>query len=507
MNLNRREFLTKSAVLGALTAGPFLAGKTAEGAPSVRPAPPILKPMGRRPNVLYVILEDIGPSLGCYGEPLVKTPVLDRFAAQSVRFANAFCTAPVCSASRSALMSGCYQIATGAHHHRTWPWHKRPLPVPAQHLCDWFRAAGYFTCNLQPPGNKGEAGLNGAQGSGKLDLNFTVDVPKAGDPFDGTDWNQRQADQPFFAHITIIETHTGGGWKVARQQPAAELVDPSQLKLPGYYPDHPTARDDYANYLDAIHLVDGYVARLLARLEQEGLAKDTIVVISSDHGPLFRGKQFLYDNGLRIPLLVRFPDGRGAGTVDDRLVSGVDLAPTLLGFGGVELPPGATHGYDLFSPQAPRRSHVFAARDRMDESSDRMRAVRTGGFKYIRNYFPMIPYMQYNAYKERSYPTWNLVKRLAKEGKLTPEAALFAAERKPIEELYDLAADPHELNNLARNPAHRETLKELRGLVDGWVRDTNDQGVQGEDPVDIFRGYNGYLPGDPVPEKRPRYEN
>lgn len=503
--LTRREFLTKSAVLGAATM-PLLAAKAGQDAPQGAPAQPTLRPMSRRPNVLYVILEDIGPNLGCYGEPLVKTPTLDAIAAQGIRFANVFCTAPVCSVSRSALMSGCYPIATGAHHHRTWPWHRRPLPAPAQHLCDWFRAAGYFTCNLQPGEGKG-GGLNGAKGAGKLDLNFTVNGPKPGDPFDGTDWNQRATDQPFFAHVTIIESHTGGGWKLARQRPASELVDPNQLKLPPYYPDHPTARDDYANYLDALHLVDGYVAQLLARLDQEGLAKDTVVVISSDHGPLFRGKQFLYDNGLRIPLLVRFPDGRGAGTVDERLVSGVDLTPTLLGFGGIGLPEGATHGRDLFFPAVPPRRHVFAARDRMDESSDRMRAVRTERFKYIRNYFPMIPYMQYNAYKERSYPTWNLVKQLAKEGKLSPEAALFAADRKPIEELYDTHADPHELRNLALDPAHRETLKELRQLVDGWVRDTNDQGAQGEDPVDIFRGYNGYLPGDPVPEKRPRYEN
>ena len=514
--LSRREFLTTGAILGASTIAPLTlaaarnkAGAAAaspadSGNPvfSVKPLPPLIRPMQKRPNILYVILEDCGPNFACYGEPLVKTPHLDRLASQGILFKNMFCTVPVCSSSRSALMSGCYPTATGTHNHRTWEWHKRPLPAPAKHICDWFRDAGYFTCNIKPNPGEGGTGTPGARGSGKIDLNFSFHTPNNNGPFDGNDWSQRAKNQPFFAHITIFETHTGNGWKVARQQPKSELVNPDKLKLPPYYPDHPTARDDYANYLDAVHLVDGFVGQLLARLEKDGLAKDTIVVISSDHGPLFRGKQFLYDNGLRIPLLVRFPDGRRAGEIDDRLVNGIDLAPTLLGLAGIELPPGATHGKDMLAPNAPRQPHIFVGRDRMDASTDRMRAVRTERYKYIRNYYPMIPYMQKNGYKEQHYPTWNLVKKLAREGKLTPEAALFAADRKPIEELYDLRTDPHEVRNLADDPAHLATLKQLRALVDDWVRDTNDRGVLGEDPLDIYRGYNkGRLPGDPPSEQ------
>ena len=494
MNSTRRDFLTQTVAAGTLAA----VGAASARAAASSSAAPTLAPMAARPNVLYIILEDTGPHFGCYDEPLVQTPNLDRLAAQGVRFANTFCTAPVCSASRSALMSGCYQTYTGCHNHRTWSWNKRALPAPAAHLCDWFRAAGYYTCNLQPSGKtKGKgpiAKLNGAAGAGKLDHNFLTTAPKPGDPFDGTDWNQRAAGQPFFAHITIIETHKGGGWTTARQQPKSELVDPNKLKLPPYYPDHPVARDEYANYLDAVHLVDGYVGKVLARLEAEGLAKNTVVVLSSDHGPLFRGKQFLYDNGLRIPLIIRFPDGRGAGTVDPRLAHGVDLAPTMLAACGITPPAGAMHGRDLFAPGAARPTHVFAARDRMDTSIDRMRAVRTERFKYIRNYLPAVPYMQHNAYKENGYPTWNLVKELTKAGTITPlEAALFAAPTKPIEELYDLAADPHEVKNLASVRAHAATLKQLRGLVDGFVRDY-DRGTAYEDPVEIYRGYNGALP-------------
>ena len=182
--------------------------------------------------------------------------------------------------------------------------------------------------------------------------------------------------------------------------------------------------------------------------------------------------------------------------MDNRLVSGIDVAPTLLGFAGIRPPSGAMQGQDIFGPAYQPRTHVFAARDRMDTSIDRMRAVRTDRYKYIRNYFPMIPYMQHNEYKEQNYPTWNLVKDWAKQGKLTKEQALFAAAEKPMEELFDLQADPDEVRNLAGDPQHRDTLKRLRSLVDGFV-DENDRLVKFEDPVDIYRGYYKHLPEDP----------
>lgn len=476
-----KEYSRRSLFQHSLGAGAIAAAQ------GVLPAAPAER---NRPNILYIIQEDIGPQLACYGEPLVKTPHLDRFASQAVRFTNAFTSAPVCSASRSALMTGCYQTRIGAHQHRTWDWHKTTLPGRSQHISEWFRDAGYFTCNLQPADPQKQKGLHGAEGSGKVDLNFFLKGKEKNRFFDGTDWGQRKSGQPFFAHITIMETHKGGGWKIAREQPKSELVDPDKVRLAAYYPDSPIARDEYANYLDAIHLSDGYVGQLLDRLEREGLANDTVVVISSDHGPLFRGKQFLYDGGIHIPLMIRFPDRRGAGTVNNHLVSAIDFAPTLLGFGGIRPPDGAMQGQDLFGPDYAPRSHIFAARDRMDISIDRMRAVRTPEFKYIRNYFPGTPYMQKNPYKEGEYPTWNLVKKWNQEGKLNQAQALFAASEKPIEELFDLKADPDEVHNLASDPKHRQVLQKLRGLVDTFVTG-NDQRVVSEDPVDVYRGYYG----------------
>ena len=455
------------------------------------------------PNILLILSEDIGPDLSCYGTPLVRTPNLDAIAARGVRYQNFFTTAPVCSTSRSALMTGMYQTTIGAHQHRTWQWNKRPLPPGVHTITDYFRAAGYFTCNLAPdaPADKGakkQKGPSGSRGAGKTDFNFLTSTP----PFDGNNWNQRARGQPFFAQITIAETHKGAGWPLARQVLGTDCVPPDKVKLPPYYPDHPVARDEYANYLDAIMLMDRYVGELLGRLEADGLAKNTIVIFSGDNGQcLFRSKQFLYDGGLHLPLLIAWPDRRRAGEVDDRLLSHIDLSAALLGMAGIK-PLPAMQGRDFLDPNTPKREHVFAARDRMDASTDRMRAVRTARFKYIRNYFPMIPYQQHNAYKERSYPTWNLVKELAREGKLTPEAALFASPTKPVEELFDLQSDPHEVKNLAGDPGHAAALKELRGLVDAWVRETNDQGFIGEDPLDIYRGYNGHLPGEPAAPRR-----
>jgi arylsulfatase A-like enzyme len=446
-----------------------------------------------RPNILYIIQEDIGPNHACDGEPLVRTPHVDRLAGQGIRFKNMFCTGPVCSASRSALMTGRYQTNIGAHQHRTWNWNKRTLAAPVRHISDWFRDAGYFTCNIHPGGGK-KAG-RGADGSGKVDLNFFRAAADKDNFFDGHDWNQRKPGQPFFAHITIIETHKGIGWKLARQQPKSELVDPDKLKLAAYYPDSPIARDEYANYLDALHLSDGYVADLLGRMQKDGLMDNTIIVLSSDHGPLFRGKQFLYDGGMRIPLIIRFPDGRHAGQVDDRLVSAIDLAPTMLGLAGIRPPAGAMQGQDIFGPDYRPRGHVFGARDRMDTSIDRMRAVRTSQYKYIRNYFPGTPYMQRNQYKEQSYPTWNLVKEWYRQGKLNQAQSLFPAIEKPVEELFDLHADPDEVHNLAADPKHKSTLQELRALVDGFVKE-NDKLVTPEDPLDIYRGYWGHMPED-----------
>jgi arylsulfatase A-like enzyme len=432
-----------------------------------------------RPNILWILAEDISPNLACYGEPLVQTPHLDRMASEGARFTRAYCTAPVCSASRSALITGQYQTSFGAHNHRTL--NKQPLRAPVRLVTDRLREAGYFTVLSAASGDPKRNGKAGPKGSGKTDFNFTA--PHA---FDGWDWSQRASGQPFFAQLSLAESHKGYGWPLARQ--TTPRIDQSKLKLPPYYPDHPIARDEYANYLESIQLVDRYVGDIFARLRSEGIADQTLVFFAGDNGSCtFRGKQFLYEGGISVPLIARGP-GVPANTVRQDLVSFMDLTAATVAAAGLPV-PATMHGRDMLAPTYTPRSHIYAARDRCDVAIDRMRCVLDTRYKYIRNFLPAIPYMQLNPYKEKEYPTWNLVKQLHAAGSLNATQSLFAAPAKPLEELYDLQADPHEIHNLATAPDHAPRLSSLRQLLDQWIIDTHDQGAQLEDPVPIYRDF------------------
>jgi arylsulfatase A-like enzyme len=261
------------------------------------------------------------------------------------------------------------------------------------------------------------------------------------------------------------------------------------VKLPPYYPNHPIARQDYATYLTSIQLMDALVGQILRRLEAERQLDNTLVLFTGDNGSgLFRGKQFLYEGGIGVPLIARWPGHIEAGAVRDDLVSGIDFAPTSLAAAGVAA-PACMVGRNILDPRSREPEFLISARDRCDIAIDRMRCVRERRWKYIRNFLPGIPYMQRNPYKERDYPTWNLVKKLKAEGKLDAVQSLFAADGKPVEELYDLQADPHEIRNLAADPAQKERLLTMRRRLDDWVVRSGDQGAIMEDPVPIYHDY------------------
>ncbi len=282
---------------------------------------PLLAGAGRekRPNILWIIAEDLCPDLGCYGEPLVKTPNIDKLASEGARYTNAFTTAPVCSASRSAFMTGMYQTSIGVHHHRSHRYDNYRLPGPVKVITDYFRQEGYFTSNC--------AGLKWGK-PGKTDFNF-----KAEKPFDGTDWRQRKEGQLFYAQINFSETH-----RVFKRD-AENPIDENKVKLPPYYPDHAIARRDWANYLEHVQILDKKVGKVLKRLEDDGLADNTIVFFFGDHGrPHIRGKQFLYEGGIWVPLIIRWPGHIKPRTVVDDLVSAIDFGPTSLKLAGIEPP-------------------------------------------------------------------------------------------------------------------------------------------------------------------------
>jgi arylsulfatase A-like enzyme len=425
-----------------------------------------------RPNILWLIAEDFSPDLGCYGTEQVWTPNLDHLAEQGVRYTRCFATAPVCSASRSAFMTGMYQTTIGAHNHRSHRDDGYKVPAGVRVLTDWLRDAGYFTANLRElPAHFG------FRGSGKTDWNFTYE----GQPFDSDRWSDLAGHQPFYAQINFQETH--------RAFHAPPKADPAKVVIPPYYPDHKITREDWAKYLDAASELDRKIGLILKQLDADGLADNTVVVFVADHGQAHvRGKQFCYDSGLRVPLIIRWPQNFAApkhyspGSVDDRLLASIDLAPTMLDIAGAAKPAKMQGEIFLGDRAAPPRKYVFGARDRCDETVFRFRTVRTDRYRYIHNFTPERPFLQHNDYKERSYPVWNLLKELDAKGELTPLQKVLTAPTMQAEELYDVVADPYETKNLATSPEHQKVLLELRAAVDHWIEDSNDQGRELEPP-------------------------
>lgn len=405
--------------------------------------------MNKQPNILWIVADDLGTDLGCYGTPLVKTPSLDKFAEQSIRFENAHTVTAVCSPSRSALITGMYPVSIDCHQHRTRNPAKKPLPEGIKVITEYFEEAGYFTFNGQY-GKKDQPG--------KTDYNFTTDY----DIYDGTDWNQRAEGQPFFGQIQIHFPHRPFA------NDTINPIDESQIKLPPYLPDHWVARQDWAQYLETIQVVDNEVGEVLKRLEEDGLADNTIVFFIGDQGrPMVRHKQFLYEGGTHTPLMVRYPDGKLAGKVESELVSNIDLSAASLALAGLEIPE-YMHGQN-FLGEHKQRTELFTMRDRRDETVDRIRAIRTDKYRYIRNFYPERPYAQFNSYKRNSYPTLVLMEVLKERGELTPAQLIHLSDERPAEELYDLENDPHEINNLAGEASMQEIKEELSKKLDNWL--------------------------------------
>jgi N-sulfoglucosamine sulfohydrolase len=421
-----------------------------------------------RPNIVWIVGEDLGPEIGCYGDKYARTPNIDKLASEGARFTRAFTHAPVCAPSRSGLITGRYPTSIGTHHMRS------KLLEPPVTFTQRLRESGYHV-----------------SWPGKTDFNF--DVPK--EAFDRTtNWRTNLPRQPFFAYINLGTTHESQIRGTAAQfaKNTAKLTaqdrhDPGKAKLPPYYPDTPETRRDWANYYDLVTAVDYQVREVLADLERLGVAGNTVVFFFGDHGRgLPRGKRWVYDSGIHVPLIVRWQGRIKPGSVRDDLVAFIDFAPTVLSLAGGAV-PAEWQGQIFLGPnRGPERKYIFAARDRMDEAYDRIRCVRDGRFKYIRNFHPELPYAQRIDYMEEM-PTTQVWREWNAEGKLNNAQKLWFAKSKPPEELYDLERDPHEINNLAASGKHAEKLKELRGALDRWIVETRDMGAIAETEL-IARG-------------------
>lgn len=434
------------------------------------------RPAAKRPNILWLIAEDFGPHLGCYGTQQVWTPNLDRLATEGVRYTRCFTTAPICSPSRSAFMTGVYQTTLGALNHRSDRGDGFALPDGVRVLTDWLREADYFTANVRhfPKGTD-------LQGFNKNDWNFAYQ----GKPWDSDRWEDLKARQPFYAQVGFVETHRGFR--------SPKRADPAKVVLPPYYPDHPVTRADWAAYLDSASEMDRKVGLVLTQLQADGLADNTVIFFFADNGQAHvRGKEWCYDSGLHVPLIIRWPKNFPTprqlkpGTADGRLLEMLDVSATTLDIAGVKKSAKMQGRVFLGDNAEPARQYAFGARDRSGEAVFRIRTVRDERYRYVRNFTPEYPFTQRNRYKETHYPVLNLMKQLHTEGQLTPVQAALMAPRMPAEELYALETDPHQIDNLAGSdkPEHQAALKRLRTELVSWMKATHDLGLLPEYEMD-----------------------
>jgi N-sulfoglucosamine sulfohydrolase len=425
--------------------------------------------MADRPNIIMLVAEDAGRALGCYGDADARTPNLDRLAGEGCRYDNAFSTAPVCAPSRCTMVTGQYAWSIGAHHMRSTLLH------PPRLCTHELRDAGYCV-NWHT----------------KTDFNFDPAADFADSTAPWLEDLRRGAlpERPFFLFRNFSITHEStmwaqpwdGGGAVKERLANEHLLkpeqraDPSQVRVPAYLPDRPEVRRDIARFYGALAMMDAQVGEVLAALDESKYRDNTIVVYLTDHGRgLPREKRWCYGAGVHLSLVVRWPDVIRPGRVSDELVSWVDLAPTLCALAGIGVPERFQGQVFLGPGAAPPRQFVFAGRDRMDEAFDRVRVVRDRRFHYIRNFFPQLPYAQRNSYMERM-ETMQVLRELNARGELHGPALLWMSPTKPAEELYDAAADPDMVRNLAGDPAHAGTLERMRAALDEVIKRRGDYG-------------------------------
>ena len=410
-----------------------------------------------KPNILWICVEDASAHISCYGEKAVQTLNIDKLAKEGVLFEKAFVSAPVCSSSRSAMVSGMYQTTSGYLHHRSQRYKGKggtskvyfdsyKVPSELKLVPQIFKENGYYISNAT-----------------KKDYNF-----EAGKIYDSTkDWSGRKKGQPFFAQFQL-----NGG----KNRKSDQGVDRSKMKLPPYYPNTEIMRDDWANYLGSWLKTDQEVQKIMEKLKKSGELENTYVFFWTDHGVShIRGKQFLYDEGIHVPLIVRFPNKLKGNTVRKDMVNHIDIPVTSLVLAGIDV-PSYMQGQSIFVDDYQQQEYIYTARDRCDETVDTLRSVRTQKYKYIRNFLPHCSHMQRSQYKEGKKMVQE-TKKLFAEGKLNSLQAKAFQQTRPIEELYDLENDPFETKNLAADSVHQETLLSLRVKLKTWMVNSKDLGL------------------------------
>ncbi|WP_422359150.1 sulfatase-like hydrolase/transferase [Reichenbachiella sp.] len=433
-------------------------------------------------NILWIVAEDMSPYIPAFGDSTISTPHLDRLAKSGVCYDNFYAPHPVCAPARASIITGMYANSIGASHMRTGPWYAGPAtnetikkyndlqpegleayeaspPAEVKMFTEYLRAAGYYCTN-----------------NSKEDYQF-IKTPTAWDESSNqAHWRNRPKGKPFFSVFNIMVTHESKIWAKAND---SLLVDKYlEVLVPPYLPDTEVSKNNIRRMYSNIIEMDNQVGEILNQLKEDGLLDETIVIWYTDHGgPLPRQKRLLYESGLQVPAIIRFPNQQFAGKRDDRLVSFVDLAPTMLSIAGIQ-PPDHLQGQAFLGEYAAQQEsqYLYAASDRFDENTDRVRSVRDKRYKFIQYLMPELPMYADIAYRNQM-PIMQELKRLRDADQLTPAQALWFRTTKPTEELFDLENDPHELNNLAEDPRYADKLGELRMACTQWITDINDTGM------------------------------
>ncbi len=437
-----------------------------------------------RPNILWIYLEDVSGWFSCYGDKVIKTPHIDSLAESGIRFNRFYTSAGVCSAMRSGTILGMMQTSVGAHQHRSCratfrgqdmgEYDKNVLPKGVQLVPKIFRDAGYYSFN---------------EGTGKDDFNFEFDPKELYDHSsggwnfkgakDGSEWTGCPKGKPFFGQIQISGGKSGG-----RVKSIGSLTPRDQVPVPPYYPDIPEVREEIAHHYDCLLFTDDQVGQIIAALKRDGHYDNTFIFLISDHGyKLHRHKQMLYEGGINMPCIVRGP-GIKPGQVRDDLINSIDIAPASLTAAGITIPK-KMEGQDFLAKAYKPKKYTVSARDRCDYTIEKIRAVITPRFKYLRNYTDDRPFMQ-PTYKD-GWPVSIKFREMMAAGKMNEtQMIFFDPDGKEPEELYDLSKDPHEINNLAKNPKFAKQLAKHRAHLAEWIKKTGDQGQKPESDIGLL---------------------
>ena len=422
-----------------------------------------------QPNILWITCEDLSPILGCYGDRVANTPNIDLFAQNAVRFTNAYASAPICTPARSSLITGVYASSMGTHHLRG------VVPKSDKIKCftEFLREKGYYCTN-----------------NVKEDYNFITPEEAWDESSDSAHWRNRKPEQPFFSVFNFMVTHqsqTRYGIEKLNEINSTldekDRINPDDVEIPPYYPDTPIVRNNIASLYTQVHIMDKKFQEIINQLEEDGLRENTIIFFYSDHGTgLPRGKGYLHDTGIKVPLIIEFPEKykhyspAKAGAFSDELVNFIDFPPTVLSLTGIDPPKHMQGNPFLGQYKKDSNDYVVSIRDRRDEVLMFSRSIRTDKYHYIRNFLPHRPRMQRNFYSEIT-PIRQELRRLDNLGLLQSNEDWLMEDSVPVDELYDTETDPHELNNLAQEAEHLEIMELLKRNLFSWMVETKDLGL------------------------------